>query len=73
MGFPECDIGVVLNVTSDHLGLGDIETLEDMARVKSVLVEAVHERGYAVLNADDGLVVILPADHPDHHLLPRQA
>lgn len=62
LGFPECDIGVVLNVTSDHLGLGDIETLEDMARVKSVLVEAVHERGYAVLNADDGLVAAMAAN-----------
>jgi cyanophycin synthetase len=56
LGFTECDIGVVLNITSDHLGLGDIDTLDDMARVKAVLVEAVHEKGYAVLNADDRLV-----------------
>ncbi len=56
LGFAECDIGVVLNVTSDHLGVGDIDTLEMMARVKSVVVEAVPEQGYAVLNADDRLV-----------------
>jgi cyanophycin synthetase len=59
LGFPECDIGVVLNVTSDHLGIGDINSLEEMARVKSVLVEAVHEKGYAVLNADDALVAAM--------------
>lgn len=59
LGFPECDIGVVLNVTSDHLGIGDINSLEDMARVKSVLVESVHQKGYAVLNADDELVAAM--------------
>ncbi|MEN9239959.1 MAG: cyanophycin synthetase, partial [Thermostichales cyanobacterium SZTDM-1c_bins_54] len=56
MGFPTCDIGIVLNVTSDHLGLGDVNTLEDLARVKSVVVEAVQPQGYAILNADDALV-----------------
>ncbi|GAB4218547.1 MAG: cyanophycin synthetase [Synechococcales cyanobacterium] len=56
MGFHSCDIGIVLNVTSDHLGLGDINTLEDLARVKSVVVEAVQPEGYAILNADDTLV-----------------
>ncbi|MDX2270800.1 MAG: cyanophycin synthetase [Cyanobacteriota bacterium] len=59
LGFTECDIAVVLNVTSDHLGIGDIHTLEDMARVKAVLVEAVQESGYAILNADDGLVAAM--------------
>ncbi len=61
LGFQESDIGVVLNVTSDHLGLGDINTLEDMAKVKSVVAEAVHEDGYAVLNADDRLVAAMSA------------
>jgi len=56
LGFPECDIGVVLNVTEDHLGLKDIDTLEELARVKSVVPEAVVEHGFAVLNADDPLV-----------------
>lgn len=59
LGFPECDIGVVLNITSDHLGIGDIDTLDTMARVKSVVVESVHELGYAILNADDRLVATM--------------
>ncbi len=57
LGFGSCDVGIVLNVAADHLGLGDINTLEDMAHVKSVVVEAAKPDGYAILNADDPLVV----------------
>jgi len=57
LGFSQCDIGIVTNVAADHLGLRDINTLEDMARVKSVVAEAVMPGGYAILNADDDLVV----------------
>jgi cyanophycin synthetase len=46
----------VLNVAADHLGLGDINTIEDMAHLKSVVVETARPSGYAVLNADDPLV-----------------
>jgi cyanophycin synthetase len=53
LGFGQCDIGVVTNIAADHLGLKDINTLEDMARVKSIVVEAVMPSGYAILNADD--------------------
>lgn len=57
LGFDTCDIAVVLNVQADHLGIGDIETLEALADVKSVVAESAHPQGYAVLNADDPLVV----------------
>lgn len=56
LAFSACDIGVVLNVAADHLGIGDIDTIEQMAKLKSVVVEAVMPNGYAVLNADDPLV-----------------
>lgn len=56
LAFPACDVGVVLNVAADHLGLGDIQTIEDMAHLKSVVVESARPSGYAVLNADDPLV-----------------
>jgi cyanophycin synthetase len=55
LGFRTCDVGIVTNVTSDHLGLGDIHTVEEMAIVKSVIPRSVHKDGYAVLNADDDL------------------
>lgn len=53
LGFDMCDIGVVMNVTADHLGLRDIDTLDDMARVKAVVARSVKSSGTAVLNADD--------------------
>jgi cyanophycin synthetase len=57
LGYGRNDVGVVLNVTGDHLGLRDVETLEQLAAVKQVVVEAVPKTGWAVLNADDPLVV----------------
>lgn len=56
LAFDRCKVAVVTNISSDHLGLNGINTLEDLARVKQVIVEAVEEDGAAVLNADDALV-----------------
>lgn len=56
LGFDQCGVAVVLNVSSDHLGLRGIHTLEKMAKLKSVVPESVHKKGYAVLNADDDRV-----------------
>ena len=56
LAFSNCDIAVVTNVTADHLGLGGIDSLEQMAKVKSVVPETVFKHGYAILNADDDLV-----------------
>jgi cyanophycin synthetase len=56
LAFESCNIGVVLNVAADHLGIGDIETIEQLAHLKSVVAEVVSPKGYAVLNADDPLV-----------------
>ncbi|MFN3926111.1 MAG: cyanophycin synthetase [Pseudanabaenaceae cyanobacterium] len=56
LGFDACDVGIVLNVQADHLGSYDIETIAEMANVKSVVAQAVCASGYAILNADDPLV-----------------
>ncbi len=61
LAFDSCDIGVVLNVAADHLGLGGIDTIEQMARVKGVVAETVKPEGYAILNADDPLVAAMAA------------
>lgn len=53
LGFSRCDIGIITNIQEDHLGLSDIHTLEDLARVKSVVVRAVKPEGWAILNADN--------------------
>jgi cyanophycin synthetase len=57
LGFDACDVGIVLNVTADHLGLRGIHTVEDLARVKGVIPSVVKPGGHAVLNADDPLVL----------------
>jgi cyanophycin synthetase len=57
LGFEQCDVGIVLNVSADHLGLHGVQTLEQLAEVKSVIPAVVKRRGHAVLNADDPLVL----------------
>ena len=56
LGYERNDVAVVLNVQPDHLGLRGINTVEQLADVKAVPVEAVPRNGHAVLNADDPLV-----------------
>ncbi|WP_101524527.1 cyanophycin synthetase [Nocardioides houyundeii] len=56
LGYERNDVAVVINVQPDHLGLRGIDTVEQLADVKAVLVEAVPRDGHAVLNADDPLV-----------------
>ena len=56
LGYDRNDVAVVTNVAGDHLGLGGIDTLGQLANVKGVIVEAVPRSGSAVLNADDNHV-----------------
>jgi len=83
LGYQRNDVAVVLNVTGDHLGLGGITSVEQLAGVKRVVVEAVPRDGVAVLNADDPLVadmarhcsgsVIYFSMDPEHDRLKFQA
>ena len=56
LGYDEADVGIVLNVSADHLGLRGIMTVEQLADVKAVVPSVVKRQGHAVLNADDPLV-----------------
>ena len=56
LGFDNCNISIVTNITDDHLGLNDIDTIEQLARVKAVVPQSTFNHGYAILNADDDLV-----------------
>ncbi len=53
LGVEEIDVGVLLNIGSDHLGTDWIETQEDLSLVKSTVLEVVKKSGTSVLNADD--------------------
>jgi len=64
LGFDQCDIGVVLNVQNDHLGQDGIETLQDLARVKGLVIAAAQKA--VVLNADDPICVQLARTAPSH-------
>jgi cyanophycin synthetase len=66
MGVPWVNVGAVLNVQSDHLGLKGIDTLEQLAEVKRILVEVA--RDCAVLNADDPHVIRMSAHTDAKHL-----
>jgi len=59
LAFDYCDVGIVLNVAADHLGMGDIDTIDQLAKLKAVVAEAVHDDGYVVLNADDERVAAM--------------
>ena len=83
LGYHRNDVAVVLNVTGDHLGLGGIHSIRQLAEVKRVVVEAVPRDGVAVLNADDPLVaamarhcsgsVVYFSTDPEHERLKFQA
>ncbi|MCX6318608.1 MAG: cyanophycin synthetase [Bacteroidetes bacterium] len=62
LAFQNCEVAVVTNVAADHIGLGGINTVEAMAKVKQVVPETVFPHGYAVLNADDDLVYKMKND-----------
>ena len=60
LGFRDCNVGCVLNISEDHLGLRGIDTIAQLAEVKRVVVEVA--RDAAILNGDD-LLCLKMADH----------
>ncbi len=62
LAFNHCEVAIVTNVAEDHMGLGGINTLEQMAKLKSVVPETVVAHGFAVLNAEDDLVYAMKKD-----------
>ena len=62
LAFQNCEVAIVTNVAADHIGLGGINSVEAMAKVKAVVPETVFPHGYAVLNADDDLVYKMKDD-----------
>ncbi|GAA0424260.1 cyanophycin synthetase [Actinoplanes capillaceus] len=63
LGYDWSDVGVITNITADHLGQDGLDSIEDLAHVKAVVAERVRDGGTLVLNADDPWVRSL-ADRP---------
>jgi len=57
LAFDRCDVGVVLNIAADHLGLDGVDTVEDLAQVKAVIAQSASKA--VVLNAEDPLCVAM--------------
>ena len=53
LGYDWSDIGVMTNISDDHIGQDGIESVEDVAYIKSLVAERVKEGGTLILNADD--------------------
>ncbi|EHK66194.1 cyanophycin synthetase [Achromobacter arsenitoxydans] len=65
LAFDRCNVAIVTNIgMGDHLGLGYISTVEDLAVVKRVIVQHVHPSGMAVLNAADPIVADMASSCP---------
>lgn len=53
LGYDWTDVGVITNITPDHLGQDGLDSIEDIAHVKALIAERVKDGGTLVLNADD--------------------
>ena len=81
LAFDRCDIGIVTNVTDDHLGQDGITSLDALADVKALILETVKKSGYAIINGDDAYArmmarrargtVVFVSMHADNHLVRR--
>lgn len=69
LGYGESDVGILLNISADHMGDGGIDSLEKLTRLKSTVTEMVKENGYAVYNADDPLVLSCMKKGSGHRIL----
>ncbi|MCE3225534.1 MAG: cyanophycin synthetase [Bacteroidetes bacterium] len=62
LGFDNCDISVITNISEDHLSLDGIDSIREMAIVKSVVAHSTFKHGYSILNADDDTVYEISRD-----------
>ena len=53
LGYDWADVGIVTNITEDHIGQDGIESVADLVNIKALIAERVRENGTLVLNADD--------------------
>jgi cyanophycin synthetase len=57
LAYEKCEVGVFLNVAEDHIGNDFVDTVEDLAFVKAIVLEVVKPDGTAVMNAEDPMVM----------------
>jgi cyanophycin synthetase len=57
LAYDLADVGIITNITEDHLGIDGVDTIEDLAKVKALVGEAVKEDGYVVINGDNDMSI----------------
>ena len=57
LAYDLADVAVITNITEDHLGVDGVKTMDDLAKVKALVGEAVKEDGYVVINGDDEMSI----------------
>jgi cyanophycin synthetase len=55
LGWDQCDISAILNISEDHLGMKEVENLKDLGDVKGIVYECVNKDGFGLVNLDDDL------------------
>ena len=57
LAYDLADVAVITNITEDHIGIDEVETIEDLAKVKALVGESVKAEGYVVINGDDNISI----------------
>lgn len=79
IGYDLAQVGIITNITSDHLGVDGVKSIKELAFIKALVGEAIKKDGYAVLNADDEMSmnilnrikskkILFSMDKNNHHL-----
>lgn len=67
LGVPFADVAAITNISEDHLGDFGSANLAELTDIKWLVIDALQDRGTAVLNADDAILV----DRVRRHQGPR--
>ncbi|MDD4976499.1 MAG: cyanophycin synthetase [Bacteriovorax sp.] len=62
LGYDWSDVGIFTNLKADHIGQDGIECIEDILKIKSLVIERVKTGGAVILNADSKEIVGLTLD-----------
>lgn len=52
LGYDWSDVGIITNVSADHIGQDGIKSVDDILKIKSIVIERVRDGGTVILNAD---------------------
>ncbi|HBK86341.1 MAG TPA: cyanophycin synthetase [Firmicutes bacterium] len=64
LAYDRCDVAILTNISEDHLGQDNLDCMEDLAWVKSLVLESVRTDGYVIMNADDECSMdLMPQQH----------